>query len=69
MKYQKLREELKERKMSVRQLALSAGIIPQALYAALNGRAEFWPGYKKRVAEALGIPEADLFEKEVQGND
>lgn len=69
MKYKRLKEELQNRNMSVRQLAITAGIIPQALYAALNGNAKFWPGYKRKVADALGVPEADLFEDEVHGND
>ncbi len=59
----RLKKELEQRKMSVRQLALKSGIIPQALYAAINGKVEFWPGWKKKVADALELSVEDLFEE------
>lgn len=64
----KLREELERRNMSVRQLAIKAGIIPQALYAAMNGRTEFWFGWKSRVAKALDMEVQELFPEE-ENND
>ena len=63
MRYKKLKDELHEHNMSIRQLAIASNITPQALYAALNGRAEFWPGYKHRVANALGKSEEELFDE------
>ena len=69
MNTDKLRKELESRGMSVRQLAIKAGIIPQALYAAMNGRTEFWFGWKKRVAEALEMDVADLFSEQEQKHD
>ena len=59
-----LRRELEKRNMSVRQLAIKANIIPQALYAAMNGRTEFWSGWKSRVAQALDMKVEDLFPEE-----
>lgn len=64
----KLREELERRNMSVRQLAIKAEIIPQALYAAMNGRTEFWFGWKSRVAKALDMEVQELFPEE-ENND
>lgn len=69
MNTDKLRRELENRGMSVRQLAIKADIIPQALYAAMNGRTEFWLGWKKRVADALEMDVADLFSEQEQSND
>lgn len=67
--YQKLRDELWDRHLSVRQLALAAGMVPQSLYAAMSGRVPFWPGWRKRVAAALGMSEEDLFREEVTRDD
>lgn len=63
MKYTKLRKVMQERGISTRRLAIDAGIVPQSLYAALGGTAPFWPGWRKRVAEALGMSEEELFEE------
>ncbi len=57
-----LKNELERRNMSVRKLALTAGIIPQAVYACMKGRAYWWPGYRNKIAEALQMSESDLFE-------
>lgn len=61
MKYKKLKRIMKERGISTRRLAIDAGIVPQSLYAALSGKVTFWPGWKKRVAAALQMDEAELF--------
>ena len=63
--YQKLRDELWDRHLSVRQLALAAGMVPQSLYAAMSGRVPFWPGWRKRVAEVLEMDVDELFCEEV----
>ena len=55
-----------EMNLSTRQVALKADITPQGLYAAINGKCEFWPGWRKRVAEVLEVDEADLFEENSQ---
>lgn len=59
--YSRLRSEIKNQNLSIRQVAIKAGIVPQALYAAINGRCEFWPGWRTRVANVMGVPEEDLF--------
>lgn len=64
MNTDKLKKELERRNMSVRQLAIKAEIVPQALYAAINGRVNFWPGWKRRVAEALDMEVSELFGEE-----
>lgn len=66
--YIKLRQELIKRGLSINKLANAAGIVPQNLYAAVNGKSEFWPGWQKRVADALNCEVSDLFEGE-NGND
>ena len=60
--YMNLRNELKKRNISIRKLALNAGIVPQSLYSAINGRSKFWPGWKKKVADSLKMDISDLFE-------
>ena len=63
MKYDKLKQVMKDQRISTRRLAIEAGIVPQSLYAALSGKVTFWPGWRRRVAEALGMDEAELFEE------
>ena len=63
MKYDKLKQVMQDRRISTRRLAIEAGIVPQSLYAALGGKVPFWPGWRQRVAEALGMDEAELFEE------
>jgi len=64
VKYEKLERVMQERRISTRRLAIEAGIVPQSLYAALSGKVVFWPGWRKRVAEALDMDEAELFGEE-----
>lgn len=68
MNYTKLMQELKNRNTNIRQLALAAGIVPQSLYAAVQGRVYFWPGWKNRVAKALDMDVQELFPEE-ENND
>lgn len=68
MKYTALKNKIKEKNMSIREVAIKANIVPQGLYAAINGKCEFWPAWRKRVAEALEMPEAELFSAD-QGGD
>lgn len=63
MNYTKLIQELDKRNMNIRQLALASDIVPQSLYAAIHGRVYFWPGWKKRVADALDMAVDELFEE------
>ena len=61
MRYPELRKALKDKGMSIRKLAIEASIVPQSLYSAINGNTPFWPGWRKRVAEVLGVDEAVIF--------
>jgi transcriptional regulator with XRE-family HTH domain len=57
----KLNEILAERKMSQRRLSMAAGITNQDLNGAINGKRPFYPAWRKRIAEALRLPEDELF--------
>ena len=59
--YQFLRKIINDKGMSVRQVAHSAGMASQLLYDAINGKKPFYPGWKKRVAAALGESVEELF--------
>ncbi len=59
--YTKLLKELKARNISKLKLAQAAGIASSDLYNALNGKKTMFPSWKKRIAEALGKAEEDLF--------
>lgn len=64
MNISRLRMELENRNMSVRQLAIKAGIVPQCLYAAIAGKVKFWPGWQERCADALEMDVSELFGEE-----
>ena len=64
MRYEKLMKALSDRGWSKRQLAHQANIASQDLYQVLGGKRPFYPNWKKRVAEALDMDEAELFEEE-----
>ena len=61
MSYDRLKQEMEKQHISIRQLAIKAGIVPQSLYAVFKGRVKFWPGWKMRVAEALEVDVNELF--------
>jgi lambda repressor-like predicted transcriptional regulator len=60
---------LRKRGISKNQLAMEARISPADFYQAINGKKPFFPAWRQRVSEVLGIPESELFpeytEKEV----
>lgn len=62
--YEKLMEELERRGITRNKLAKMAGIASQSLYPALAGKSQMFPGWRKRIAEALDIPEEILFSVE-----
>lgn len=62
MQYKKIEKLLLEKNMPKLQLAFKAEINPPDLYAALNGTKPMYPSYRKRIAAALGVEEADLFD-------
>lgn len=55
--------------ISKNQLAMEARINPADFYQAINGKKPFFPAWRKRISEVLGMPESELFpeyaEKEV----
>ena len=59
--YENLIKLLEERGLTKYRLAKMSNISPQDLYTALNGYKPMYPGWRKRIAEALEIPENVLF--------
>ena len=67
MAYEKLQEVTRKKGLSTLQLAMDSKISPSSLYAALNDKIPFYPGWKSRVADTLGEPIEMLF-PEVENN-
>ena len=67
--YEKLLEELNARHITRNKLALLAGITSQDIYAVLSGKKFMYPGWKRRIAEALNMPESELFEQEAESEE
>lgn len=61
--YEKLREVIAEKGITTNKLARMTNIASQDLYNAYSGKKRIYPNWKKRIAEALGIPEEELFEE------
>lgn len=68
MAYDNLRRVMNERNLSTRRLAIMSGIVPQSLYAALAGKTKMWPGYMRKISDALQIDEAILFGDDIFTN-
>lgn len=66
MKYSKLETLLYVRRISKMQLAMRTGINPSALYDAINGKRQFYDGYKRKIAEFLEVDEEYLFSEDDQ---
>ena len=64
MKY--LEKLLKEKGVSKNQIAMKARINPADLYQAINGKKPFFLAWRKRLAEALEVPEDELFPSYVE---
>ena len=62
--YDKLKAALKEKGISVYRLSQLSRIASPDLYNVLSGKRPMYPNWKKRISEAVGIPEEDLFEEE-----
>lgn len=61
MHCEKLKQEIKDRGITVNQLSMLTKITASGLYAAVNGRTPMWPGWKNRIADALEMDVDDLF--------
>lgn len=59
--YKRLIEAIEERGITKYRLAKMSGITPQDLYTVLNGHKPLYNGWRKRIAEALEMDEAELF--------
>lgn len=68
--YDKLHAAMKRHNIKGYSLAKLADIDSSSFYSALNGSRPFYPNWRKRIAEALGVPECELFdESEASSND
>jgi predicted transcriptional regulator len=52
---------LKEKKMSRLGLAFKANISPSDLYQCISGKRAFFPAWRKRISDALDLPEDEVF--------
>jgi predicted transcriptional regulator len=57
----KIAEILKEKRISGMQIAMKAGVAPSDFYQAMNGKKPFFPAWRKRLSEALDMPESECF--------
>ena len=64
--YEHLKSILQERGLTKYRLAKMSHISTQDIYSLLNGKKPLYPNWKKRIAEALKVPEEELFEEEVR---
>jgi len=62
--YEKLKEVLRERELSVNKLSFGARISPSDLSSVLSGKKPMFPNWRKRIAFFLEIPEEELFGEE-----
>lgn len=57
------KKELREKGecTSINALAIKASINPSDLYSALNGHRPWYPGWRKRISQALDVAEEEIF--------
>ena len=68
-KYPNLEKALNEKGWTRNRLSVEAGISSSEIYTALAGQRPMFPGYRKKISDALGIPEEELFSEERGGQD
>jgi transcriptional regulator with XRE-family HTH domain len=61
----RLKEFRKSKQLSQLKLAMATGIAPTEISRIENGWIRPYPGWRKRLAEALGVTEAELFPDDV----
>lgn len=61
MIYPKLEAVMNEKSVTRNKLSKLTGIAPTDIYGALNGDKKLFPGWKRRIADALGVSESDIF--------
>ena len=64
--FELLKETMLDKDIKPYTLAKKANITPSDLYSALKGQRPMFPNWKKRISKALGVPEEELFESEVE---
>lgn len=57
----KVTEYRTQKNLSKQKLSLLTGISPSNIYNIESGKVFPYPGWRKRLAEALGVPEETLF--------
>ena len=62
--YEKLKSIMAEQNISANKLSMKSGISSPDIYCILNGKKPFYPNWRKRVSEALNVPEEDFFPDE-----
>ncbi len=62
--YEKLKAEMARQEISGNRLAMMAYIAPSDFYNAMNGKKPWYPKWRSRIADALGVPESELFDDE-----
>ena len=62
--YEKLKQEMARQEISANRLAMMSFIASGDFYAAINGKKPFYPKWRSRIADALGVPESELFDDE-----
>lgn len=60
--YEKLKAEMTRQKISGNRLSMKAFIAPSDFYNAMNGKKPFYPKWRSRIADALGVPESEIFD-------
>lgn len=58
---QRIKTECCKRNMPVSNMLMTAGIQSGDYYLAINGKRPFYPGWRKRIADTLGLNENELF--------
>lgn len=69
MIYKNLKDELRERNLSIRGCARACDIDCCNLTNCLNGKKPMYPKYKRLISKQLGIDEAVLFPEDQEGAD
>lgn len=62
-----LKAEMKSRGISRNKLALLARIAPSDIYGVFNGTRPLFPAWRRRIADALGMDEDELFPEQEGG--
>lgn len=64
IKFPKVEKALNDKNWTRNHLSVKAGISASEIYTALAGQRPMFPGYRKKISAALGIPEEELFPEE-----